>query len=370
MVHGSSVPFGGCIRAIRPGSPAAGPGRGPTRFSELVTRIRAIAPLAVLALAAVAGCSDEEGTRPAATVNGEEISPQAVVDELEAIRANEDYLSQIEAQVAVLGEEEGTFDTNFVAQLLGIRIQFALVEAEVEAREVEVDEACTAAATDEMAQQVGGEVILDAFDAEYRDYLVGRFADLVALQSDLAGYPCVLEGNEAVLDTYFEEHREQFLPRCLSVVQFADAAAATAFTDQLAAGGDFATLAAALDPATGQLQDVGCESTQQVLQVFPSLLDFGVGETTPIFDVQGVPAVLHVDSVDEDVEAADVQGDLVAAIGQEIDAAFQEWFSAAVEDAVVEVDPRYGTWDPSTQRIDRPVDDAPSTTAFPLDAEG
>src|SRR5689334_8242922 len=122
QMHGSAP----CGR-VRPAAAGAGT---PTRFSGLVTRTRALAALAVLVLAAGAGCADDEGAAPAATANGIEITSQEVVDELEAIRGNEAYLARTEEQLsaqgmAVVGEEADTFDSAFVAQTLTNRILYA-----------------------------------------------------------------------------------------------------------------------------------------------------------------------------------------------------------------------------------------------------
>lgn len=325
----------------------------PTRFSGLVTRTRATALLAVLALAVAAGCSDDDGARPAASVDGVEISSQEVVDELEAIRANEDYLAQVETQVTVLGEEDGTFDTNFVAQLLGIRIQFAMVEAEIEARGVEITEACTDAATEAMTQQAGGEAVFEAFDAEYRDYLVGRFARLVALESDLAGYPCVIEEDEALLEQYFEEHAEEFeSDLCFTPIQVSTTEAAQEIVALLDAGADFDAIAAERSelPAESQCAPVGT-----IGAAVPELAELAPGERTIPVALQGVFFVFRLDEVREPT-FENQRENVVGLIGQEIDAAFQEWFTARLEAAEVTVDPRYGTWDPTGARIDRPTE--------------
>ena len=79
-------------------------------------------------------------------MNGIEISSQDVVDELESIRANEAFLALSEEQMAaqgeaVLGEEDDTFNSAFVAQTLSTRILYTIVEAAVADGGYEVDEA-------------------------------------------------------------------------------------------------------------------------------------------------------------------------------------------------------------------------------------
>lgn len=336
---------------------------------------RALASLAVLALAAGAGCTDEAaGDTPAATVNGIEITSQDVVDELEAIRGNAAFLEQAEASMAqqgltVLGDEDDTFNSTFVAQTLTDRILYAIVESEVEARDIEVDDACLAAAEEQQVSQLDsgtgdGEAVLDAFPADYREYLVGRFADVIALQGGLAGYPCTILDDDALLQDYFDSHLEELTPRCVSVVQFADPIEADEFRQQVEDGGDFATLGAALDPNVGAYTEVGCDSTQEILDIYPDLASMREGDVSPVFLASDTPVVLQLDSIGE--PNFEEQRDAVrAAIGAEIDDAFGAWLETELRAADVTVDPRYGTWNPdgaSGPQIDRPVGDTTSST--------
>jgi hypothetical protein len=361
-----------------------------TRFSGLVTRIRALAALAVLAIAAGAGCSDEGGAAPAATVNGVDITAQDVVDELEAIRGNEAFLAQREAALAaqgggaVLGAEDDTFDSAFVAQTLTTRILFAIVATEVDERGIEVDDDCLAAAEDEQAQQLttaddDGQAILDAFDDDYHTYLVTRFAELVALQGDLAGFPCTVLDDDAALEQYFDEHIDQFTQKCVTVVQFATPQAADDFSAQLDAGGDFDALAGALAPEVGSSTDVGCDSTEELLGVVPALAELDAGDVSPVVLVGETAVIIRVDDVVEpDFEAQ--RNAVVDAIGTEIDTAFSAWLEDELRSADVRVDPRYGTWNPNIgsqqlPQIDRPLPDATEPEAdadadAPLDPEG
>jgi len=334
-----------------------------------VTPFRAIVPLAVLALAAAAGCGTDEGTRPAATVDGIEISQQDVVDELEAIRGNEAYLEQAQTQATVLGDEEGTFDTAFVAQQLTNRILFTLIEAEVDERGIEVDAQCRDAAADQMVQQVGGEEVFDAFPGEYREYLVDRYARVVALQADLGGYPCLLEDDDDVLRTYFDEHAEEFEANyCLSIIQVATQAEADEISGLLAAGGNFDQLAAersALPPGP----EPECVPASTLAGVAPAVAELQVGGISPPVVIQEVFFIFRLDEIQQATFDSSREA-VIGAIGQEIDAAFNTWFQEALADAEVEVDPRYGTWNPDGANgpvIERPTDAGTSTTSDPLD---
>src|SRR6187402_3069097 len=89
---------------VKPVSSLLGVGR-PTRGRVALRGALALLP----ALALFAACADDEPPA-AAVVDGTEISEQSVVDELEAIAANADYLDTLEQGGRdVLGEEDGTF---------------------------------------------------------------------------------------------------------------------------------------------------------------------------------------------------------------------------------------------------------------------
>jgi hypothetical protein len=338
-----------------------------------VTPTRALAALAVLALAAGAGCADEDGTVPAATANGIEITSQDVVDELEAIRGNTEFLAQTEEQLAQQGlsvvggeDEDDTFNSAFVAQTLTNRILYAIVESEVDARGIEIDDECRAAAEESATSESGGEEIFGAFTPAYQDYLVDRLADLIALQGDLAGYTCTVQDDDALLEAYFDEHADEFTRRCVILAQFAQPAAAEDFRAQVAAGGDFATLGAALPADVGQFSDVGCDSTQEILEVIPSMADLAVGEVSPVVLAGDIPVVLRVEQILEG-DFTEQRDAVVSAVSAEIDEAFSAWLDEELRAADVTVDPRYGTWNASPDSgglpaIERPVTDTTEST--------
>jgi hypothetical protein len=332
---------------------------------------RALAPFVLIGLAALAGCSNEGGATPAATVNGVEISSQEVVDELEAIRGNAPFLA-LQEQLnpdGVLGADEDTFNTAFVATQLSIRIQYAVVEAEIAERGIEVDEACLAAAEDDLIGQfdggvtpdgepIDGQALFDDFPTAYRNYLVRRNAELTALQGDLAGYGCTGIDSDEVLRTYFDEHADEFTAQyCVSILQALSQAEADDLAAQLAGGADFDDLLAAQggspDDSAGQ-----CASETNVLQSLPQLLTIEPGE---IADPVGLPSqdgstIFFIARLDSVVEPTfeNSREQIAGAIDQEIQSAFEEWLSTELVAAEVVVDPRYGTWNAETSAIDRP----------------
>ncbi len=350
---------------------------GPT-LGRRVSRSNRFVPALLLAVAAaaLAGCGDDP--QPAATVDGTPVTQQEIVDELEAIQGNADYVAGVEANgTDVLGSGEGTFDAGFIAGQLGVRIQYALASNEVDRRELSADDECRQAATDALAQRFGplspsgdGLAVLDGFEDAYRDYLVERETDVLLLQGDLIGQPCV--AGTAVED-YFEANRESFPVACSAHIQLATAAEAQDVLAQLAAGADLATLARerSLDTESGASGgELPCVTPGTLIPEFDQLL-FG-GDTgrvpTPVetqfgFHVLDILSVGPAESLDvEGVEQAVTQ-----ALAEEAQASVGAWFSQAVADAEVEVDPRYGDWDPTAARIDRrPSGAATTTTLDPL----
>ena len=333
-----------------------------------MNRFRTLAAASVATSILLAACGDESAS--AATVNGVEISQDDLITELEAIEANEAYVDLQEGNgQTIFGSEEGTFATDFVSQILRLRILYSVVGAELDERGVEADDACREAATALAEQSVGGAEVLDTFDEEYREELIDRQADIAALSAELSGYSCLLEGDEDAIETYFEEHPEAFADsRCVSVIEVADQAGADAVLARLAAGEDFATVASELSieastAASGG--EIGC---------------FGPGELTPDLDTPtlaleegGVTAPipfadsLLIARVDE-VQPASVETQreaIVAAISEEVDAAFGAWAEEAFAAAEVDLDGRYGTWDAESLQITRPADDSAPDTTLP-----
>lgn len=358
-----------------------------SRFTPRVAR-RALAPAAVLVLALVAGCTDEP-IEPAATVNGIEISQQEVVDELESIQGNPDYLAAQEESLqralasggtgpaSVLGSADGTFDTAFVAQLLGLKIRFAIIEAEVQARGIDISGGCTERAEAQVVQQVGGQDIFDAFDDDFRAYLVTRFANLVALESDLAGYPCVIDDDEALLEDYFDSHPDSFpTTYCVTILQATDADDAASVVADLAAGADYDELAAARATSPEDTEPQ-CVPEANVAQVLPELLTLEAGDVASPVELprQDGGTFFAIARLEEIVAPTfeNSRAQVITEIGSELDSGFGAYFQQAVAEADVTVDPRYGTWDPVNGRIDRPAEAGATTTTAPgveLDPNG
>jgi PPIC-type PPIASE domain len=335
---------------------------------------RALLAVALAALGLLAACGDDE-PEAAAVVDGTEISQQDVVDELEAIAGNGDYLEALESRgVDVLGEGEGNFTTAFASQVLARQIQYTIVTNEVARRGLEVDDECRAAARDEVVRglsdfsQTGdGQTVFDNFPENYREKLITWNSGVLILQGDLAGRPCI---DEAALEDYFDEHAAEFTEVCAHHILVPTVEEANTVVADLAAGADFATIATERSTDTGsgaQGGDLGCAPAGGYV---PEFRDAVVGQE---IGVVGAPVesefgfhVIRVDSREEPI-LDDVRGEVVTAVAQEVQGGFGEWFEGALTEADVTVDERYGTWDAATAGITRPQSegDAPTTGATP-----
>jgi len=325
----------------------------------------------VLAAAAVLGACGEDGeARPAAIVGGTEIAPQEVVDELEAIAANDAYRAAIEGEggdqagTPVLGDDDGTFDAAFAGQVLSRQITYTLVLNEVAARELEVDDECRDAAREDIIANnltpafaddpdVDPEAVFDAFPDGYRDQLLEWNAAVLALQADGIGQPCVADDPVAA---YFEANEDDFAGTCVSHILVATVEEATAIGGELAAGADFDATATArsTDPSATEGGSLGCfpESAPfPFVEPFAAAIPgLAVGAVSAPVQTEFGFHLIRVDSIGVP-ELDDVRETVAAAIAEAASAAFGEFFDEALASVEVDVDPRYGTWDPAQAAV-------------------
>ena len=92
---------------------------------------------------------------------------------------------------------------------------------------------------------------------------------------------------------------------------------------------------------------LGCGPAGQYVQPFDeAVFSQPVGEVgEPVETEFGFHVILVTDRSTPTFE--DVRPDVEAALAQEVETAFGEWFTGALESTDVTVDPRYGTWDPT-----------------------
>lgn len=323
--------------------------------------------LAALAccLALVGAACTKGGTRPAATVNGTAISTQALVDELDAISANKEYLEGLkEAEQnqggKVEGSTPGSFDLAFATQTLRSQIFYLLIHDEVRRQNLKADDACVQAARKEVYAGVGfndptkGEATFAKFSKKYQDTLLQRDTDLLVLQAHLAGQDCVPDDPAKV---YYDANPGEFEQTCGSVIVVADQAAADAAAARLKNGEDFAAVASAvsLDTTTAAKGgDFGCKTKSELsTNAIPPVFTTPVGQVSaPASLGSGFLIVKVVSRQQAALEDVRQQAEELAA--NQASTALNAFVQQAAQSATVTVDPRYGSWNPQTMSIDMP----------------
>lgn len=344
-------------------------------------RLPLVCVLFALVVAMVtSGCGDT--IRPAAaTVNGTQISQDALDEELEAIRSNVAYVETVErGGFRVRGEGRGTLSNSFVGRVLTRQIFLFLVHEEFVRQGLELDDDDIRAGRDQVVESVGGKPTFDAFPNAYQQTLLRRNAEVAALQDALSGDEVTAEDVRA----YYEENSEQFAETCASHILFSPTGpdgqidqaqveprlaelteAAAAARAEIVAGADFGAVAAqrSADASNkNQGGELGCGPPGRFVPEFETAMDaLTVGEVSePVATQFGVHLIKVTDRRTKPLEEA------APDIEQRLRAEGQDEFSGFLEEAVrsarISVNPRYGTFEKEGQSPGIVPPDAPTTT--------
>jgi len=328
--------------------------------------VKRLLVLVACAAALASACSKPAGV--AANVNGVRITNKSLVDELDVIKDDSDLTAYYQqGGASVVGKKPGTFDGDFVSQLLSVRIQYELLRQDLVKRHITPDDSCRAAGQDDAYSELGsgdvdkGRQILDKIPSWYRDELISRSVNLLTLQAALINQPC--RSTDAAR-AYYDAHKADFDQSCLSVIQLTDASKVDAVMAQLRGGADFATVAKASSADASSAADggaVGCLSRNQLpAQVVDAAFNTPVGGIAdPIQTTQGT---LILKITDRKTPAySDVESQAAQLAQSASGDALRQWFSQVVANAVVHVDPRYGTWDTQQGGLQPPTTSSAST---------
>ena len=297
----------------------------------------------------VAGCGAVSDP-PAAVVNGEEITEAELREELDAIRENEEYVQLLQqpgdptqAPLQVLGRGDGTIDSEFVARVLGRQILLELIHQEFERRDLELTDAELKTASEQIEAELGKELV-DAFPKGYRETIARRNAEVAKLQQDLAD----VEVDDAAIEAFYEENRSRYELDCASHILVETREEAAEIKAEIDGGASFEELARERSTDTnsgaqgGSLdcQPVGTfvpEFTQALAAATPGVV------TDPVETQFGFHLILlrerQVQPLDE--VAGQIRQELLSAAQGE----FAQFVTEAAQEAEVEVNKRYGTYD-------------------------
>jgi len=329
--------------------------------------------LVLCLLLAGAACTSTSSA-PAASINGTRIPTEDLVEELNAIQANPDYISAIQSGsstngITVVGTSPNSFDAAFVSQVLLRQLDYSLIRSEVAKRKVAISDACRRQARDDVMLNLGnqnaqnGQALFSKFPKRYQDLLVERNTDVIALEAALNGQTC---GQSIDAQSYYDTHKDQFTKQCLALIAVADQATADNVVAQARGGADFASLVQqySIDPTSKASNgDVGCLLPSQFNPSVVQLVTGAkVGDVLDPLPGQGGVSILKLTGR-QVAPFSEVQSQAQSDAQSTSTQAFGSWLQDARAKAKVNVDPRYGTFDPSKFQINPPTLDLSSSSA-------
>lgn len=315
--------------------------------------------LPLLALVLVAPACSVFGTAPIATVNGHDIEVETVEDEITAIRGNAPFaasLEQIYGFPATESEVEGAFDSAFVANVLSLRVWFALLNQRVEDEGLEDLLAdVTAEVGDELPGQFDSQFGDGAF-AEFPDDLKTTIIEQFALPEMLNRWAQQEVGDDP--EAFFDAHPEAFTEICVSHVLVglqggrtpseADAEARE-LRDRIESGEDFTAIASneSDDPAAAaEGGELGCGSKAS-LQFDPTFeaaaFALEEGEVSEPVQTQFGSHLIMVTAITQP-ELDEVEDSIQTVMAQAATELQNEFLFGTICGGDVDVNPRYGTW--------------------------
>lgn len=329
----------------------------------------------------------------AVTVNGSEISQEVVDSEINDLVdfAREDRGGEFASAVfGEGGDGQDTVTSAFVAQVLQERVVSVIINDEFTERGLEITQEDRDAAEDQFASQLAlapeadpaadpatpppttdpaaGQAVFDGFSQEFQDFEIEFNAQALVLSEVLAAEQAeVVDVTAEDVRAYYDEHPEEFTQNCASHILVDDEATAQDLYDQIQAGADFATLASENSTDTGSAAsggDLGCQPVGTFVPEFEAAMDEAETDevTEPVQTEFGYHLILVSQGGLEDFN--DVEAQIRTQLETPSEDALDTFITDALENADVEVNPRYGSWDADTQAVVPPDGNAsPTTTA-------
>jgi foldase protein PrsA len=309
---------------------------------------RRLAPLVALVALLASACGTVKDN-PAATVNGKAITVDSVQSELTTIRDNTGYRAALEQSYGakLAGVSKGTFGTAFVAQLVSLRVYYALLDGSLTRQGVKVTAADDAKALTVVEQQLSslGKDMAKKFPVAYRKQLAHQEALIEKAQSEAQ--------DGAIATKYFAAHRDEFSQACVSHIliskdkhTFDEAKAlATKLKADIDGGADFATVAKASSEDPGSKDaggDLQCGAKGRFVKAFDdAVFSLPIGTVSdPVKTEFGYHLILVKSRTTPTLD--DVRQD----VGQKALNAYLLDLTCG-KGSKIHVNPRYGTWDTS-----------------------
>lgn len=315
--------------------------------------LRAAAAAVILAVVASA-CSG--GSTTAARVNGEPISDNVIRADLQAIRDNDAYLAEVAAQTAATGAsgifspDDDAFTAAFVAQLLTTRIYLTLARQELEAAGLTPGPELLERSRERVLAGISPEAAA-GFDDRFIDRLAVDDATITLLQAHLLGIDDLdtPDGERA----FFDANRDRFTEVCTRHILVSTAEEADRVVGRLRRGADFADLAAEVSLDTTSAAnggEIGCTTPGVLDPAYEqAALTQPVGEPgDPVRSAFGFHVIEVLSRTEPTYEEAAPR--VAQRIREAANAAVTDWITRQQATAVIEVDPRYGRWDPAAGR--------------------
>jgi hypothetical protein len=323
---------------------------------------RLAGPLLALVVASgvLGACSDDaepasagdtvtfDFTGDAARVDGRAVPATVITDVLAVLTASPAVLEQL-YQTSELNQP-GTDQPrpDIVAGVLSTEISVSLIDAEMQRRGLTPDEAARSVATSQVQAYFG--TSLDGQPA-FREQLIDRYATYVTLDQALIGPG----PDDAALRAAYDRDPSAYDLACARHILVDSVDKAQALRTQLLAGADFAALATAESTDTGSAAnggDLGCQARGVYVEAFEKAIwDGAIGTVQePVQTEFGYHLILVTRRGSRTFDEA--RSDVADSLAPEPFEALQNWLTDKWATASITVDPRYGTWNPTTGQVD------------------
>lgn len=275
----------------------------------------------------------ESGGPDAVTFGDVAISQRYVDDELQVIGENETLRDAVKkAQSSALSNSDGSVTSNVGSGWLSLIVSQKFAAGAVKKQHFQTTDADRKRGKELAKQSIGSGAIYKSLPGWFQDRLIGRWTPVAVLERELTQNP-----SAGFLDAIKSQCPSG---RYVSHILVESEQEALALKQQLEAGADFAELAKANSIDQGSAKQggaIGCIDGQSFVEPFAT-----IAATQPIGVISDPVATQygsHLLLVSDQPPASQLeQAAIQTALGQG-------------RGAAVEVNPRYGTWDPNSARV-------------------